>query len=941
MKTSNFFKKLMCAVLAIMLLCAELVVPGTTANAAYTNSDATAEMTYGLMSDVQDGVILHCWDWSYNNIKAQIPTIAAAGYSAIQTSPIQEAKESTKGKGNDMWWVFYQPKSFYIDNSGNSALGTKAEFIAMCDEAHKYGVKVLVDVVANHLGNQSGYDKASVIAADIRNDSECWHDIWNQEINYGNRYSITHGSMGGLPDLNTENEKIQTYVLNFLKECIDAGADGFRFDAAKHISVSAEGAEYTFWENTLEKAKVYAKTSRNIDLYAYGEILDGTNGPSISSYTKYMSVTENRTSNDIRHAVASGNASGAATSNFAKGTAAENLVMWAESHDTYSNESQESTSVSAANINKTWALVASRANASALYFARTNGYRAGTIGTIGTWDWKNKEVAEVNKFHNYFHGESEYLSSSGSIAYNERGTSGVVLVNCSGTTTSVNVKANRMADGEYTDHITGNKFTVSNGNISGNIGSTGIAVVYKDTEGPQATISMKGGEYSTETITITIGLKNAISGTYKIDSMSSSTYTTTKNITIGGDLEVGESTTIVLTATDGNVTNTFTYTFTKVDDTTQPEDEGFIPPYERGVYFINNKGWSNVNVYYWTKTNTNMVAWPGVPMVDLGGGLYGYEMPAGVEPENIIFNNGYSQSADLTFVMNGIYENDVVKEIATINGEVLVKYVDESGKSIADSETLNGKSGTNYLTEAKEIDGYKLIETPVNATGKYTWTKIEVIYKYKKTQSEDPSEKPTEPTDPSTGETTEIKLDKVKNFGLKNRTDSNITLKWNRNTNADGYVIQQYKSGKWKIIKTLTSNKTVKYTVKGLSSSTSYKFRIKAYKVVNNQTINSAYANKTIKTLPSKVKGFKASSKTKKSITLKWTKNNSADGYIVQQYKNKKWKNIKVVKSKKKVTLKVNNLKSGQKYKFRIKTYKTNGKNKLYGAYTTINVKTS
>ena len=78
--------------------------------------------------DIQDGVTLQCWNWSYKNIEANMAKIAELGYTAIQTSPIQQAKESTAGKVvGEHWWVYYQPGNFVIDNTGNSALGTKAE----------------------------------------------------------------------------------------------------------------------------------------------------------------------------------------------------------------------------------------------------------------------------------------------------------------------------------------------------------------------------------------------------------------------------------------------------------------------------------------------------------------------------------------------------------------------------------------------------------------------------------------------------------------------------------------------------------------------------------------------------------------------------------------------------------------------------------------------
>ena len=120
-KLNMKMKRIFSMFLALLMVCSVITVSPKTVYAV-SNADSSAAASYGLQDAVQDGVILHCWDWSFNNIKAQMQTIAESGYSAIQTSPIQEAKEATKGKGNSHWWLFYQPKSFYIDNSGNSGL---------------------------------------------------------------------------------------------------------------------------------------------------------------------------------------------------------------------------------------------------------------------------------------------------------------------------------------------------------------------------------------------------------------------------------------------------------------------------------------------------------------------------------------------------------------------------------------------------------------------------------------------------------------------------------------------------------------------------------------------------------------------------------------------------------------------------------------------------
>lgn len=182
----------------------------------------------------------------------------------------------------------------------------------------------------------------------------------------------------------------------------------------------------------------------------------------------------------------------------------------------------------------------------------------------------------------------------------------------------------------------------------------------------------------------------------------------------------------------------------------------------------------------------------------------------------------------------------------------------------------------------------------------------------------------------------------TKGFTYKARTAASVTLKWTKNTSADGYVIQQYKSGGWKTIKTITKNSTVSYKVTGLKPSVNYKFRIKAYKVDGDKKLYApTYSTKSVKTRPSTVKAFSYKARTKTTINLRWNKNTSADGYVIQQYKGGKWTTIKTVTKNSTVNYKVTGLKKGTTYKFRIRAYKYEGSTKLYSlSYTTKNIKT-
>ena len=165
-KKSGFAKKAAAFTLSAAMIASAF--SGLSAvNSEQSKVEAAAIVDNGLRPSSQEGVILHCWNWSYSNIKKYMKDIAAAGFTSIQTSPVTQPKDyywegiaygnvgipdGTGGyEGN--WWKVYQPVTMSICDNGHTWFGTKAEFKAMCDEAEKYGVRVIVDIVANHMGN--------------------------------------------------------------------------------------------------------------------------------------------------------------------------------------------------------------------------------------------------------------------------------------------------------------------------------------------------------------------------------------------------------------------------------------------------------------------------------------------------------------------------------------------------------------------------------------------------------------------------------------------------------------------------------------------------------------------------------------------------------------------------------------------------------------------
>ena len=155
----------------------------------------------------------------------------------------------------------------------------------------------------------------------------------------------------------------------------------------------------------------------------------------------------------------------------------------------------------------------------------------------------------------------------------------------------------------------------------------------------------------------------------------------------------------------------------------------------------------------------------------------------------------------------------------------------------------------------------------------------------------------------------------VWNINTVKATDETVRISWSRNARADGYKVEWYIDNQW-AVKTVTGNNNISAVIDGLCAGTRYKVRVSAYK----GDLYSPYTYGYIDTLPSKVTGI-MQTVTSSSFTLKWDKNESADGYTVQYYADGKW-NEKTLTGNNKTTVTIGSLKGYKTYKVRIKAYK-------------------
>ena len=185
-----------------------------------------------------------------------------------------------------------------------------------------------------------------------------------------------------------------------------------------------------------------------------------------------------------------------------------------------------------------------------------------------------------------------------------------------------------------------------------------------------------------------------------------------------------------------------------------------------------------------------------------------------------------------------------------------------------------------------------------------------------------------------------LKLTELTGVKVKTQGSTSLTLAWDKNASASGYVVEQYKGGKWTQIAKTSSNTAVTYTVNGLKADTTYTFRIKGYVVSGTTEYSGEYTRLAAKTRIANVASFKGSAVSASAVKLDWSKNDKATGYVIEQYKGGKWTAIATTKNNTTLTFTVKGLAEGTTYSFRIKSFRKTGSTTEFSEYTAIKAAT-
>lgn len=166
--------------------------------------------------------IFHAFDQSYTDVTRFVCQVGSQGYSHVQIAPAQRSNPDGR------WWARYQP----IDYTVIDGRGTVDDLRTLVDTAHGCGVRIIADVVFNHMAAMPEFASLNFPGLSVVD----FHKRCDINYSDGNRETEINCWLGDLPDLDQTKDEVRQLQEKHLDVLLGLGIDGFRFDAAKHIA---------------------------------------------------------------------------------------------------------------------------------------------------------------------------------------------------------------------------------------------------------------------------------------------------------------------------------------------------------------------------------------------------------------------------------------------------------------------------------------------------------------------------------------------------------------------------------------------------------------------------------------------------------------------------------------------------------------------------------
>jgi alpha-amylase len=418
-------------------------------------------------------VILHAFNWSYDEVASKADEIANLGYKKVLVAP------ALKSGDNCAWWARYQPQDIRVIDH---CLGNKQSFQAMINALGNRGVHVYADIVLNHMANErnnstyfpgeaalsdykthSAYWNRQKLFGDLNNGlfspwdfhaEACisdWNDVWQVQ-----NWRICGGDGDrGLPDLDPSSWVItqQRYYLQALK---NMGVKGFRIDAAKHMSN---------WQMN----EVFTSSIKN-GMHLFGEVIT-SGGTNSGDYQKFLGPYLSGTDHDaydfpllntMRDAFSIGGSLTLLENPLAYGNALPGYraVTMPITHDIPTNDGFRYLLMDPQDEHLAYTYVLGRRDGMPMVFSD----KTGVDNNRWVDDYKQGNIKAMAFFHNRVQGQGqETVYSDDCVLAFRRGKEGLVAINKCGSDRWVQLYTNDKYDWyrNYRDVFTGKNFSIS------------------------------------------------------------------------------------------------------------------------------------------------------------------------------------------------------------------------------------------------------------------------------------------------------------------------------------------------------------------------------------------------------------------------------------------------------------------------------------------------
>lgn len=180
-------------------------------------------------------------DWK--GLAQKLPYLANMGVGAIWISPPYNNLDDPYFENGNYYNGYhgYWAKDYFVPDEH---WGKWKEFDSLVENAHRQGIKVIIDFAPNHTNHTDSVENAGLyregsLVGRYNNDIGglgLFHHLGNRANDESTLYDYQYKDLANLADLSTENPLVQKYLTDAIDVWLSHGVDGIRNDATLHQS---------------------------------------------------------------------------------------------------------------------------------------------------------------------------------------------------------------------------------------------------------------------------------------------------------------------------------------------------------------------------------------------------------------------------------------------------------------------------------------------------------------------------------------------------------------------------------------------------------------------------------------------------------------------------------------------------------------------------------